>query len=121
MVKRFDIATNSGGAYVGTMVISEPSLLYAAQWVDGTLVDGVGATLTEAQLSPGDAANTILTLTAANNDAMYYPRALEHSSVGAALTTYTPMLLHGTLTLTVAAGGDTKSGALWLYLVPLGE
>lgn len=120
MIVRFDIATNGSGAYTGTKTLKRPALLHAAQWVDGDLADGVDAVLKMTQPTPGDVDTTLLTLTDANVDLIYYPRQLLHSNVGANLTAiYDRMLVDGLLTLTVASGGATKTGALWLYLIPL--
>lgn len=111
------ITTDGDGDFVGTKVVKSPGLLRLAQWVDGDLADGVGAVLTCTQFSPRTAEVTLLTLTAANDDAIYYPLAAAHDDTGAAITgVYVPPLVHGTLTLTVSGGGDTKSGSLWLYL-----
>lgn len=121
MIKRFDITTDGSGDYVGTIELRDAAFLVMARWEDGDLVDGVDATLTQTQPAPGDVVDTVLTLTNANADAIYYPRVLEHDAAAAELATTTLALLHGTLTLTVADGGATKTGALWLYLLPLGE
>jgi hypothetical protein len=119
VIKRFDILTNAGGSFVGTLKVEQPALLVAMQWMDGDLADGVDATMTHTQFAPGNAVTTLFTLTDANNDAPFYPRVVEHDTAGAALATRTMALCHGTLTLTVAAGGNAKAGQLWLYLLTL--
>lgn len=111
------ITTDGDGDFVGTKVVKSPGLLRMAQWVDGDLVDGVDAVLTCTQFTPRTTVVTLLTLTDANNDAIYYPLTAAHGDDGAAITgVYAPPLVHGTLTLTVSDGGATKSGAMWLYL-----
>lgn len=116
-VKVFNILTNGSGAYVGTLAVRTPAKLVAAQWVDGDLVDGVDATLICTQFTPRDLVTTLLTLTNANNDAFYYPKVTGADSVGATIAdAYESPIVHGTLQLTVAAGGAAKTGALWLYL-----
>lgn len=97
--------------------------LERVDWIDGTLADGVDAVLT-VQSVPSGTANTLMTLTDANNDATYYPRTLMHSETGAALTgtsggDRTRYLVMGVPRLVVADGGDTKSGGCILYYEPV--
>lgn len=116
-VRVFNIVTDENGDYVGTLTVRTPAKLYAAQWVDGDLVDGVDATLICTQFSPRTLVTTLLTLTNADDDALYYPQVTADDGVGAEIATaFVHPLVHGVLTLTVADGGNTKSGALWLYL-----
>lgn len=113
----FSITTDASGDYVGEKVVKTPSRLIAAQWVDGDLVDGVDATLVCEDFSPRDTSRTILQLTNANADALYYPKVTGDTAAGVEITdAYESPLVHGTLTLTVAAGGNVKSGSLVLYL-----
>lgn len=116
-VKVFNILTNGSGAYVGTLPMKTPAKLVAAQWVDGDLVDGVDATLICTDFSPRDSVRTLLALVNANDDAFYYPKVTGDTAAGVEITdAYESPLVHGTLQLTVAAGGSAKVGALWLYL-----
>jgi hypothetical protein len=93
--------------------------LIAVEWVDGDLEDGVDAVLTM-QGTPSGVAHTLLTLTDANSDAIYYPRTLIHSETGVALTgtsggdreTY---MIMGVPRLVITDGGDTKTGGVVLY------
>ena len=112
-------ATSAGGA--ATIAGEAPvlGLLYAVEWVDGDLVDGVDAvlsvTLTESAVN-----QTLLTLTDANSDAWYYPRALVHDAAGAALTGTAGgdrclPVINGVLSLTIASGGATKTGGAIVY------
>lgn len=111
------VTTDSGGAFVGTHVVKTPAKLQAAQWIKGTLANGVDATLIVTQFSPRTLVTTLLTLTDANADALYHPKVTGADDVGAEITdAYESPLVHGTLQLTVASGGDTKAGTLWLYL-----
>lgn len=109
----------------GTATIVDPAgavfgKLYAVEWVDGTLVDGVDAVLTVTNRE--SAVNkTLLTLTDANNDAFYYPRDLVHDATGTALTgtaggDRTLPLVDGVLSLAIADGGATKTGGCIVYL-----
>lgn len=116
-VKAIQITTDENGDFVGTLSVKTPAKLYAAQWVDGDLVDGVDAVLICTQFSPRTLVTTLLTLTDANADALYYPQVTADDGVGAEIATaFVHPLVHGVLTLTVSDGGDTKTGALWLYL-----
>lgn len=83
-------------------------VIYAVQWIDGDLADGVGAVLSVT--GPYGVITTILTLTNANDDAIYYPRVATHDNTGAAQTTLEMPICHGVPTLTISNGGDTKTG-----------
>lgn len=106
--------TNGSGALTVTAPRSLLGWLIAVQWIDGSLADGVDAVLSVTN-TPAGVDTTLLTLTDANNDAWYYPRVLENSNAGAALATYTLMIIEGTLKLVVADGGDTKTGGCIVY------
>lgn len=89
-------------------------LLYAFEWIDGDFADGVDAVL--ACTGPSDVERTLLTLTDANADKMYYPRELEDDNAGAEGTTYTLPVVEGTVSLTVSSGGAIKTGKGRLHL-----
>jgi hypothetical protein len=102
----------------GDLVVTAPRALFgwliAVQWIDGDLADGVDAVL-KAVYTPSGVDTTLLTLTDANADAWYYPVTVENDNAGAALTTRTLQIIEGTLQLTVADGGDTKTGGCIVY------
>ncbi len=107
-----DLTVNGEAAIFG--------LLYAIEWVKGTFDNGVDATFT-VQSTPSGVAYTILTLTDANANAIYYPRKGVHSDVGAALTydgtraiNDLPLLI-GKPRMVVAQGGNAKTGSAILY------
>lgn len=128
-VIKFTITTNASGAYTSALATAPgsdlldargPLLLYAVEWVNTDFDVGVDATLTvTATLSGVDL--TLLTLTDISGDVMYYPRHVTHGNTGAALTDYAMALVYGTLKLVVAQGGDTKTGACWVYLAEKGD
>lgn len=111
---RINVTTDASGD--GSTVVT-PSILgwlVGVRWIDGTYDDGVDGTLT-AVIAPSGVDDTLFTLTNANTDAMSYPRATECSTVGAALTTTTMMIIDGSLKLTVAQGGNVKTGGCIVY------
>lgn len=113
---RMNFTTDGAGDATVTATINQRGgLLYAVEWVDGDLVDGVDAVLSCMSTESG-VDQTLLTLTDANNDAWYYPRTTEDDTAGAALTTTTPMVVSGDLQLVVSSGGATKTGAAIIYL-----
>jgi hypothetical protein len=106
-----DATINGDGTIKGRLV--------AIEWVDGDLADGVGAVLTM-QKTPSEVAQTILTLTAANVDAWYYPRTLVHDATGSALTGTSGgdremYLIAGLPRLVISSGGNVKTGGAILY------
>jgi len=123
-VVKFSITTSAAGAYTSAIATAPgsdldnlgPKLLYAVEWVDGTMDDGVDAVLSVTS-TPSGVDKTLLTLTNANDDAWYHPRGVEHDAAGAALTTRALSVVYGTLKLVVSAGGNVKTGACWVYLL----
>jgi hypothetical protein len=92
-------------------------LLHSVEWIDGDLADGVGAVLSYTS-SDEAVARTLLTLTAANDDAVYYPRELEDDNAGAALTgVYTMPIVNGALKLVISSGGNAKTGGCVVHIV----
>lgn len=119
-VRQFTIITDSDGDYTGTLALGSdaPFLLYKLKWVDGDLADGVDAVLSLTDAA-GGVDETLLTLTNADNDAVYYPQVLvsDTADMTAATDFFTPLAVEGTLKLVVANGGDTKSGKCVVYLM----
>ena len=108
---RLAITTDGNGDATVTSPETTNGWLYAVQWDDGDLVDGVDAVLTLSGLGTG-ADVTVLTLTDTNVDKWFYPRILEHDETGADLTTRTFYAIDGSLKVVVSDGGDTKSGTV---------
>ncbi len=105
--------TASDGSVTITGERTISGLLVAVQWIDGDLADGVDAVLSTIN-SP--AAATLLTLTNANNDALYYPRVVAHSNVGAAQTAVDQFqLIEGLPKLAITNGGGAKTGGCVIY------
>lgn len=117
-----EVTTDGDGDGTATKALprGRSYLLEAVDWIDGDFADGVDGTL-KAVSRPFGADLTLLTLTDANNDAVYYPRVLAQDNAGADLDTagdaqYTLQVVDGSLQLTVAQGGATKTGGCVVYL-----
>jgi hypothetical protein len=91
-------------------------LLFAVEWIDGDYADGVDAVLSCVNSVSG-VDRTLLTLTDANNDKVYYPRHLEQDEVGGNLTSRALPVVSGDLKLAIAQGGNAKTGGCVVYLV----
>lgn len=120
-ILQINATTIADGTGSGTHTASVCGYLHAIEWIDGTFDDGVDATISAINPASG-VEKTVAVLTNANDDAVYYPRALVHGVAdGAALTgtaggDRTPPLICGTPKLTIASGGDTKTGGCILYI-----
>ena len=112
----FAITTSASGAYNGTVDIRAPRLLYAVEWIDGTLGDGGTAVFSLTNTTSG-VGRTVLTLTAPNDDAWYYPRNTEHNTSGSALTTYCLPVVTGALKLAVTGMGSVTAGSAICYVL----
>ena len=109
--------TDSAGAVTVDATKAVYGRLYAVQWIDGSFVNGVDAVIST---QGADAAKTLLTLTNADDDALYYPRDLVHDAAGAALTGTQGgdrclPLISGTPRMVVASGGAAKVGGCVLF------
>lgn len=118
-MKKVKLSITSDGSGDGTTTDTANIFgwLYAVQWLIGTCDAGVDVTLSTVN---SDAAATLLTLTDANADALYYPRALIQSEAGANLTgtsggDRTRLLLSGQLKVVLAQAGDTLTGSVIVY------
>ena len=117
---RIDVTTDASGD--GVTTVTMPVMggkLHAVEWRKGSYADGVDAVLAVTDTSSGTT-NTLLTLTDANTSTWYYPRYILHSETGAALTGTSggdrgKAIINGNLRLTVAQGGDTKSGGVVVW------
>lgn len=106
--------TDASGDATATSAVDAFGKVLAVNWVDGDLVDGVDAVLST--VGNGRPDQTILTLTNANADAWHYPRLAASSTAGAALTWYVEPIVTGKLKVVVSSGGDTKTGAIYVYI-----
>lgn len=115
---KLDIVTDTNGdATVVAGLSNRPRRLFAVEWVDGTLADGVDAVLSSVN-NPSGVNTTLLTLTDANADAWYFPRELMDDNAGGALTAvYDHAVVPGDLQVVVSNGGNVVSGALIAYLL----
>lgn len=108
-------AVNAAGAATLTSEIPVRGELYAVEWIDGTLVDGVDAVLSVVR-DDNAADYTLLTLTNANSDAVYYPRKAAHDDAGAVVTfdgtneIYTKPIINGYLKLAITNGSAGAGG-----------
>ncbi len=113
--------TDASGDLTVTSTVKVIGELCAVEWIDGTLANGVGAVLSVVR--DDNAANTtLLTLTNANDDAVYYPMAAAHDNAGAGVTydgtneIYTPQIVNGFLSLVISDGGNAASGGAIAYV-----
>lgn len=116
-----DITTDGDGAAIVDASGKVNGQLYAVEWVLGDIATGVDAVLSERERVSG-VDRTLLTLTNADANAIYYPRYVVHSEAGAALTGTSGgdrvmALLTGKPRIVVANGGATKSGKCLLWYV----
>lgn len=109
---KISVTTDTDGAGYST-ASNLLGKLYAVKWDVGTCATGVDVTVST--VNSGAAANLLVV---ANADAskIYYPRTLEHlDTAGSDLTTHTEPLIAGTVKLTIASGGATKTGSVILF------
>lgn len=117
MAKRHVTLTGTTDAS-GDKVVTAPhpvqGFLHSVDWIDGDLANNVTGVLTVNGVASENsgAAKTLLDLAAgeADDDATFYPRDLEDDTGATELTTYTYLAIDGILVLTIAAGGNAKTG-----------
>ena len=113
--------TDSSGDMTVAAAAKVTGLIHAIEWVDGDLVDSMDAVISQVRDGTNVADVTILTLTAANVDKVYYPRTPAMDNVGADVTydgsneIYVRQFVNGKLKIVVSDGGDTKSGGCLVY------
>jgi len=111
--------TDATGALTVTGDVAIEGLLHSVEWIDGTFADGVDAVIS--LVRDDDASDiTLLTLTDANIDKIYYPLVLACNNTGADLATagdatYQRMIINGKPKLVVASGGAAKVGGCIVY------
>jgi hypothetical protein len=90
-------------------------ILHAVEWIDGTFADGVDAVLSVVR-DDNAADYTLLTLTNADIDKVYYPRELVHTVAGVAIDGEVDRpVINGKLKLAVTSGGDARVGGCIVY------
>ena len=103
----------------GAATINGPAVfgrLYAVRWIDGTLADGNDAVLSYTDADGSSV--TLLTLTDADIDKMYYPREKVQGNTGADLdTAYDLALVAGPLKLAITGGGSGGIGGCVVYVL----
>lgn len=109
--QRVSFTTSAGGAATAVFPHScYGARLYAVLWTKGTCDNGVDITLST---SGADGSTTVFADVDANSTTAYYPRVAANAAADAsALTWYDLPILDGLVTLTVAQGGNAKSGSM---------
>lgn len=109
-------ATDTNGAAVNKASQSVNGLLYSVRVDKGTLANGADHTLAVVN---SEFTKTILTLTDADtDDTEYFPRASSCGSTGTVSTDQNLMIpVVGVLQDTIAQGGSTKTGGLWVTVM----
>ena len=118
MLKEIRLYGTTNGSGALTVNADKPVIgrLYAVRWLD-TALDACTATIST---QGHDASATLLTLTAVNATATYYPRDLVHDATGSALTGTSggdrclPLMV-GVPRLVIASGGDSNLGGCILF------
>ena len=107
-----NILTNSSGACSATIERVSGRLI-AIQFILDTLASGaVDVSVVESNFG-----STIFTKTNAAADVLWRPRVQLQDTSGSNISFYEPILLiDATLTITVAQGGDTKTGKLKFWM-----
>jgi hypothetical protein len=112
-------AAGAGTATAGRSVQRDTAkLLYAIEWINGTIADGGTATLSCVNTLSG-VDKTLVTFGSAQTktDATYYPRHAEHDSGGTAISTYAMPVVNGDLQLVVSGGGSVTTCGAYVYLM----
>jgi hypothetical protein len=113
--KIIPITVNASGDGSARVTIPGSPLLYGVQYIKNNYADGVDMTLTT---SNSVIASTILTITNMNAAASYYTRVDSCGATGSALSAndvYPPLL--GSVTITIAQGGNATSGTFVLWYI----
>ena len=118
-IQTIKLTGTTDGSQNATIVAERPvtGYLEMVDWIDGDLTDGVDAVLSSTLTSSGTS-QTLLTLTNANSDAVYYPRRVVDTTAGAAATgVYDRFVVDGYLSLAITSGGTSKTGGCIVYIV----
>lgn len=107
----------------GTKTVTAPSpikgLVLAIDWVQGDIANTADVTVTAD--TPVGETQTLLTLTNVSASKRYNVREVEHDNVGAPTASGSTCypLICGKPTITIAQGGNVKTGKVVLYYLPL--
>jgi len=113
---KISVTTNAGGAGTGVTENSVFGWLYAITIIDGNFDDGVDWTFSVEAPNDAGLARNIKVVSNSNDDKTFYPRTLEHLDTdGAVLTTHCHPVIDGVVKLTIAQGGNTKTGGAVIY------
>jgi hypothetical protein len=108
--------TDADGDATATSEASYNSKLYAVGWIVGDYAEGVDAVLSVVNTDTG-VEQTLLTLTDADANKVYYPRELVHTNAGVAIDGEIDLpVCVGKLKLVVDDGGNAKTGGVVVYL-----
>lgn len=111
------VTTDSGGAASETKATDVNGFIYAIDLKLGTLASGAADVTVSVTNTPDGVDRTLLTLTNVAANARYFPRELEDDNAGADATNRLMNLAVGRLKVVVAQGGNTKSGAVTVYVL----
>ena len=117
-IQTIKLTGTTDGSQNATIVAERPvtGYLEMVDWIDGDLTDGVDAVLSSTLTSSGTS-QTLLTLTNANSDAVYYPGRVVDTTAGAAATgVYDRFVVDGYLSLAITSGGTSKTGGCIVYI-----
>jgi len=108
--------TDGSGDATITSSVKVTGLLHSVEWTDGDLATGVDFVLS--QVRDNDAVDiTLLSISDANTDAIYYPRYPLVKNDGTAIADqYDRAFINGKLRLVIDDGGDSKSGGTTVYV-----
>lgn len=114
-VKLYGTTDGTAGALTVTSNHKVVGLLKGIQWIDGDLIDGVDAVIS-VDMDDNAPDVTLLTLTNANSDAWYYPKAVATDGTGGAIATeFVDLVINGKPKLEISSGGNGKSGGCIIY------
>ena len=109
----FTTAADGSASATGSQALTAARLM-AVVWNKGTCANGVDVTIAT---TGADASGTLLAVTNADASAVYRPMAATVDASGNAIAgEYVEPLMDGIPTVTIAQGGDTKSGSVVLIL-----
>jgi len=110
-----DGTDGTAGALTVTSNHKVVGLLKGIQWIDGDLADGVDAVIS-VDMDDNAPDVILLTLTNADSDAWYYPKAVANDGTGSAIATeFVDLVINGKPKLVISSGGNGKSGGCIIY------